>query len=54
MVRRTDFQEDVTLPPGLTIPAIRKSIEYIEREATAFLHLVERPNLKFGDLTRNE
>ena len=27
-----DFDGTVPLPPGLTIPAIRKSIEYIEKE----------------------
>ena len=32
MARVTDFRKDVPLPPGLTIPALRKSIEYIERE----------------------
>lgn len=32
MVRNSDFHPDVLLPPGLTIPALRKAIEYIERE----------------------
>jgi hypothetical protein len=32
MVRSRDFDDSVSLPPGLTITAIRKSIEYIERE----------------------
>jgi len=33
MVRKTDFDTSVPLPPGLTITAIRKAIEYVEREA---------------------
>ena len=32
MVRRSDFDESVPLPPGLTVTAIRKAIEYVERE----------------------
>jgi len=32
MARAADFRKDVPLPPGLTIAALRKSIEYIERE----------------------
>jgi hypothetical protein len=31
MTRAGDFNPRVPLPPGLTISAIRKSIEYIER-----------------------
>jgi len=32
MVRRSDFNADVALPPGLDIAAIRRAVEYIERE----------------------
>ncbi len=32
MVRKDDFATSVPLPPGLTITAIRKAIEYVERE----------------------
>jgi len=32
MARAADFNRNVRLPPGLTLPAIRKSIEYIEKE----------------------
>lgn len=32
MVQNSDFFPEVALPPGLTIPALRKAIEYIERE----------------------
>lgn len=31
MVRKSDLDENVPLPPGLTTTAIRKAIEYIER-----------------------
>jgi hypothetical protein len=32
MVRKDDFDNSVALPPGLTVTAIRKAIEYVERE----------------------
>lgn len=32
MVRKSDFDEAVPLPKGLTVIAIRKAIEYVERE----------------------
>lgn len=32
MVRQADFDTRVTLPPGLTVAAVRRAIEYIERE----------------------
>ena len=32
MVRKDDFDTSVPLPPGLTVTAIRKAIEYVERE----------------------
>ena len=32
MVRKDSFDASVALPPGLTITAIRKAIEYVERE----------------------
>jgi hypothetical protein len=32
MVRKSDFDSSVPLPPGLTITAIRKAMEYVERE----------------------
>lgn len=32
MVRKDDFNPLVPLPPGLTVTAIRKAVEYIERE----------------------
>ncbi|MDY7010773.1 MAG: hypothetical protein SVV80_08490 [Planctomycetota bacterium] len=37
MVRKDDFDRDVPLPTGLTITAIRKAIEYIEREVSELI-----------------
>lgn len=34
MVRKDDFNAEVALPPGLTVVAIRKAVEYIERGLT--------------------
>lgn len=39
MARASDFDKTVPLPPGLTIPAIRKSIEYIERELAELIDI---------------
>ncbi len=39
MARRQDFDESVELPPGLTIGAVRKSIDYIERELGDLIEL---------------
>lgn len=39
MVRSQDFNDGVSLPPGLTIPAIRNSVEYIERELPELIEL---------------
>lgn len=39
MVRSQDFDRSVRLPNGLTIAAIRKSIEYIEREAARLVDI---------------
>ena len=38
MVREDDFNRSVARPPGLTVAAIRKAIEYVERELA---HLVD-------------
>jgi hypothetical protein len=32
MARKEDFNEAVSLPPGLTVTAIRRAVDYIERE----------------------
>ena len=46
MVRRDDFDTSVRLPPGLTIAAIRKAIEYVERELVDFVGVYfEQANL---------
>jgi len=39
MARNQDLNSSVALPPSLTITAIRKSIEYIERELTDFVDI---------------
>jgi hypothetical protein len=39
MVRRDDFNPDAPLPPGLDCAAIRRAIEYMERELTHFVDL---------------
>ena len=39
MARASDFDRTVPLPPGLTIPAIRKSIEYIENELAELIDI---------------
>jgi hypothetical protein len=46
MVRRDDFDPSVALPPGLDVTAIRKAIEYIERELVDFVELyLEQANI---------
>jgi hypothetical protein len=46
MARDDEFDKDVPLPPGLTIAAIRKAIDYIERRASEFIDLYfEQANL---------
>ena len=46
MVKQSDFSSDVELPPGLTKVAIKKSIEYIERQLTAFVDVyLEQQNV---------
>jgi hypothetical protein len=39
MVRAEDFDTHVLLPPGLTVPAIRSSVDYIERELPDLLEI---------------
>ena len=39
MVCKADFNEAVPLPPGLTMTAIRKAIEYVERELSDLVEL---------------
>jgi hypothetical protein len=39
MARNADFHTDVQLPPGLTVAALRKSIEYIERELAELIDI---------------
>lgn len=39
MVKRSDFDNSVPLPPGLDITAISKAIEYIEKQTGDFIEL---------------
>jgi len=49
VVRDADFYPAVQLPPGLTIAAVRRSIEYIEQEAAALVELYyEQANVFSG------
>ena len=46
MVRRDDFNADVPLPAGLTATAIRKAIEYVERELADLIDIyLEQANV---------
>lgn len=46
MVKDIDFDPQVELPTGLTIAAIRKSVEFIEREAKELIELyLEQANV---------
>jgi hypothetical protein len=39
MTKTSDFNKAVPLPSGLTVTAIRKSIEYIEKELSQLVDL---------------
>src|SRR6059036_3832984 len=39
MARKEDFNPNVPLPPGLEVGAIRRAIDYIERELVALIDL---------------
>lgn len=41
MARKSDFDSSVPLPPGLTIAAIGKAIDYVERELVDLVELYE-------------
>src|SRR3970040_1636428 len=46
MARREDFSQSVALPPGLTVTAIRRAIEYVERELGDLVEIyVEQANV---------
>ena len=46
LVRSSDFAAGVALPPGLTVAALRKAIEYIERELTDLVDIyLEQANV---------
>ena len=39
MVRKSDFDPSVPLPPGLDMPAIRRAIDYVERQTAELIEL---------------
>lgn len=46
MARLEDFRQSVELPPGLTVTAIRRAVEYIERELGDLVEIyVEQANV---------
>lgn len=46
MARAADLRKDVPLPPGLTLTALRRSVEYIERELAGLIDIYyEQANL---------
>jgi len=46
MVQGSDFDRSADLPPGLTITAIRKAIEYVERDLADFVEVyLEQANV---------
>jgi len=46
MARRDDFDRSVPLPPGLTVMAIEKAVDYVEREAAEFVEVyLEQANV---------
>ena len=50
MARTADFNNSVLLPPGLTISAIRKSIEYIEKELSQLIDIYQEQANVFSAL----
>ncbi len=46
MARKEDFNRDVPLPPGLTITAIQKAIDYIEKGLASLVEIyLEQANV---------
>lgn len=39
MTKKTDFDESVALPPGLEIAAIRRAVEYMEKELAGLVEI---------------
>jgi hypothetical protein len=50
MARSSDFHAGVSLPPGLTIVSLRKSVEYIERELADLMDIYEEQANVFSAL----
>ena len=46
MAKKDDFNRDVPLPPGLTVTAIQKAIEYIEKGLSELVEIyLEQANV---------
>src|SRR6266581_3661813 len=50
MARAADFDNSVALPPGLTLSAIRKSIDYIEKELSQLIDIYQEQANVFSAL----
>ena len=50
MARKADFDPTVPLPPGLDIAAIRRAIEYLERELSALVDVYHEQANAFSGL----
>ena len=50
MARGADFNKQVPLPPGLTLAAVRKSIDYIERELAELIDVYHEQTNMFSGL----
>jgi hypothetical protein len=48
MARKEDFDSSVVLPPGLDVGAIRRAIDYIERELVDLVELYEEQSNVFS------
>ena len=46
MARKANFDTSVPLPPGLTVQAVQRAIEYVERETSEFVEVyLEQANI---------
>lgn len=50
MAQKNDFDQSVHLPPGLTVTAIRRAIEYVERELTELVEIYQEQANVFSAL----
>jgi len=50
VAQKNDFDQSVHLPPGLTVTAIRRAIEYVERELTELVEIYQEQANVFSAL----